>query len=469
MGHVLEFRKDTVKFLDRMKQKHGDVFTVQLGGFYLTFILDPLSLGTFVKESPEKLDFNTFARNLVERLFGYKSLGNEKDLLMKTSHKHLRGPGLEVLTHAMMCNLQNVMLHNIHSSTDQKTWLEDRLFKYSYKVVFRAGYLSLFGNASHNGEGSVEKAKEKDQAESETLFHEFRKYDQLVPNLAYGVLPPREKMEAERIKAFFWKSLAMQKMKIKDNISRWVWDMQQGRQELGIKESMIDRYMLVLLWVSQGNTGPSAFWLLFFLMKHPEAMAAVTEEVNRVLKESGQEVRRDGPLINVTCDMLSKTPILDSAVEETLRLTAAPLLVRSVLQDMTLKMANGCEYRIRKGDRMAVLPYSAVHLNPEIHPDPHSFKYDRFLNPDGSKKTDFYKGGKRVKYYSMPWGAGVSMCPGRFFANNELKQFVFLMLVYFELELKNPDEKTPDIDVGRLGFGALHPVRDIQFRYRLRF
>ncbi|TKS83044.1 7-alpha-hydroxycholest-4-en-3-one 12-alpha-hydroxylase [Collichthys lucidus] len=261
----------------------------------------------------------------------------------------------------------------------------------------------------------------------------------------------------------------MQKMKIKDNISRWVWDMQQGRQELGIKESMIDRYMLVLLWVSQGNTGPSAFWLLFFLMKHPEAMAAVREEVNRVLKESGQEVRRDGHLINLTCDMLMKTPILDSAVEETLRLTAAPLLVRSVLQDMTLKMANGCEYRIPKGDRMAVFPYSAVHLNPEIHPDPHSFKYDRFLNPDGSKKTDFYKDGKNVKYYSMPWGAGVSMCPGRFFANNELKQFVFLMLVYFDLELKNPDEKTPRYDVSRLGFGALHPVRDIQFRYSLRF
>ena len=33
----------------------------------------------------------------------------------------------------------------------------------------------------------------------------------------------------------------------------------------------------------------------------------------------------------------------------------------------------------------------------------------------------------------MPWGAGVSMCPGRFFAMNELKQFVFLM--YYILTL----------------------------------
>ncbi|KAF4088617.1 hypothetical protein AMELA_G00056920 [Ameiurus melas] len=108
-------------------------------------------------------------------------------------------------------------------------------------------------------------------------------------------------------------------------------------------------------------------------------------------------------------------------------------------------------------------------MDPEVHPDPHTFKYNRFLTPDGRKKTEFYKGGKKMKYYNMPWGAGVSMCPGRFFAINELKQFVFLMLTYFEFELKNPDEEIPDIDVRRWGFGMMQPTRDIPFRYRLRF
>uniref|UniRef100_A0A8C4EAJ2 Uncharacterized protein n=1 Tax=Dicentrarchus labrax TaxID=13489 RepID=A0A8C4EAJ2_DICLA len=321
LGHVLEFPKDTIKFLERMKKKHGDVLMVQLGGFYITFPQDPLSLGAFVKETPEKLDFNLFARNLVQQLFGYRSIGNEKQILMTTSHKHLRGAGLEVLTRAMMCNLQNVMLQNIVSSADQTNWVEDR-----YSCTARI------------------------------LFSGLATYP-------------------------------------------------------------------------------------FLAMHH----TSLKEEVNKVLKESGQEVLHGGPLIHLTCDMLTKTPILDRA------------------------MADGCEYHIRKGDRMAVFPYSAFHTNPEIHPDPHSIKYDCFLNPDGSKKTDFYKAGTKVKYYNMPFGAGVSMYPGRFFANNELKQFVFLMLVYFEFELKNPDEKIPDTDVNRLGFGALHPIRDIQFQYRLRF
>lgn len=469
LGHVLEFRRNTLKFLDRMKQKHGNVFTIQLAGFYVTFLQDPLSFGALVKESREKLDFKKFAGQLVRRVFGYVSIESDHHILQISSNKHLKGEGLEVMTQAMMSNLQNLMLHNIGSAADQTTWMEDTLFGYCYNIVFRAGYLSLYGNEPFNSKGSEEKAKEKDRAESEALFYEFRKYDQLFPNLAYGVLPPRKRLEAGRLMEFFWNALSVQKMKARDNISRWVWDMQRAKEEAGMKDSMINKYMFVLLWASQGNTGPSSFWLLLFLMKHPEAMAAVKEEIDKVVKESGQEVQRGDPLLNLTHEMLMKTPILDSAVEETLRLTAAPLLTRAVLQDMNIKMADGQKYLIRQGDRVAVFPYSAVQIDPEIHPEPHSFKYDRFLKPDRTKKTDFYKAGNKVKHYNMPWGAGVSMCPGRFFAINELKQFVFLMLVYFEFELKNPDEKIPEIDFRRYGFGTMQPDRDVQFQYRLRY
>ncbi|XP_068605105.1 7-alpha-hydroxycholest-4-en-3-one 12-alpha-hydroxylase-like [Brachionichthys hirsutus] len=468
LGHVLEFRRDTLKFIERMKQKHGAVFTIQLGGFYVTFLQDPLSFGAIVKECRDKLDFSKFAAQLVRRVFGYETIGIDQEIHQTSSSKHLKGDGLEGMTQAMMSNLQNLMLHNMDSAAEQKTWIDGALFSYSYNIVFRAGYLSLYGNEPSNSKANEEQAKEKDRVESEALFYEFRKYDQLFPNLAYGVLTPRKRLEAKRLLEHFWRTLSVQKMRIRDNISRWVWDVQQGKQEAGMKESMIDRYMFILLWASQGNTGPSAFWLLLFLMKHEDALAAVTEEVDKVLKESGQEVKRGGPLVSLTCDMLTKTPVLDSAIQETLRLTAAPLLTRAVLEDMTLKMADGREYLIRQGDRVAMFPYSAVQIDPEIHPDPRSFKYDRFLNPDGTKKTDFYKGGKKVKYYNMPWGAGVSMCPGRFFATNELKQFVFLMLVYFEFELKNPDEEIPEIDFKRWGFGTMQPQRDVPFRYRRR-
>ncbi|XP_026992592.1 5-beta-cholestane-3-alpha,7-alpha-diol 12-alpha-hydroxylase [Tachysurus fulvidraco] len=470
LGHVLEFRRDTAKFLERMRKKHGDIFTVQLGGFYFTFLTDPLSFGSVVKEARAKLDFNEFAKHLVKRVFGYHPIEDDHKLIQVSSNKHLMGDGLVVLTQAMMNNLQNLMLHRIGSgSTDDRSWQEDGLFTYCYNIVFRAGYLALFGNDAAKTPESLDKAKEVDRKESEELFYEFRKYDQLFPKLAYGVLGPSEKIESERLKRLFWNVLAVDKMNTKENISDWVSESQQTRDERGMDKSMQDRHMFLLLWASQGNTGPASFWLLLFLMKHPEAMAAVKSEVDEVLRETGQEVKSGGPLINLTRDMLLKTPVLDSAVEESLRLTAAPVLTRAVLQDMSLKMDNGREYKIRKGDRVSLFPYMAVHMDPEVHPDPHTFKYDRFLTPEGRKKTEFYKGGKKVKYYTMPWGAGVSMCPGRLFAVNELKQFVFLMLTYFEFELMNPDEEIPDMDVRRWGFGTMQPARDIPFRYRLRF
>ena len=51
-----------------------------------------------------------------------------------------------------------------------------------------------------------------------------------------------------------------------------------------------------------------------------------------------------------------------------------------------------------------------------------AFKYDRFLNKDGSDKKDFYKGGEKLKYYSMPWGAGTNGCVGKQFAIDTIRQ-----------------------------------------------
>lgn len=464
LGHVLEFRRDTVKFLERMKRKHGNVFTVQLAGTYLTFIQDPSAYGQIVRESREKLDFKKFAAQLVERVFCYRTDHPQYNILTITSNKYLKGIGLQGMTQVMMSNLQNLMLPN----ADHSTWTEDSLFAHCYNILFRAGYLSLYGNEPFDSKYGEEKAKEIDRLESETLFHKFRIYDKLFPNLAFGVLPPTERQKAVRVMEYFWDALSVERLMTRDNVSGWITDFQRAKSESGMKNSMITRYMFVLLWASQGNTGPSSFWLLLYLMKHPEAMAAVKEEIDMVVKESGQEIQSGGPLLNLTYEMLQKTPILDSALEETLRLTAAPLLTRAVLHDWNIKMANGQTYLIRQGDRLSMFPYSALQMDPEIHPEPHSFKYNRFLNPDGSKKTDFYKAGNKVKFYTMPWGAGVSICPGRFFALNELKQFVFLMLVYFDVELKNPDEKIPAIDTRRWGFGTMHPTHDIEFRYRLR-
>ncbi|XP_078087554.1 5-beta-cholestane-3-alpha,7-alpha-diol 12-alpha-hydroxylase-like [Mustelus asterias] len=467
LGHVLPFRRNTMQLLQQMQKKHGDIFTLQLGGNYITFLMDPLSYGVVVKASRDKLDFEKFAVELVARVFGYQARIEDHNLLKTISSKYLMGDGLVELTEAMMDNLQKLMLQEV---TQASQWNEDGLFHFCYNMLFRAGYLTLFGNRPASGTDQQEEAQQHDRQHSDYIFGHFRKYDRLFPRLAYAVLPPKQKLEAERLKRMFWEIFSIQKMAARENISNWVSERQRQMAEQGVNKEMQSRYMFLLLWASQGNTGPSAFWLMLYLIRTSDALAAVQAEVDRVLRETGQEARAGSPPINLTRDMLLRTPVLDSTLDESLRLSAAPMLVRAVLEDFSLQLADGKQYWLRKGDRLALFPYLSSHMDPEIHPEPHTFRFDRFLQADGSsRKTEFYKGGKKLKYYNMPWGAGVSMCPGRFFAVNELKQFVFLMLSYFEFELVNPQEEIPPIDCSRWGFGIMQPTHDVQFRYRLRF
>ncbi|XP_061442982.1 7-alpha-hydroxycholest-4-en-3-one 12-alpha-hydroxylase-like [Rhineura floridana] len=466
IGHGIQFRNNSLDFLQTMRKKHGDIFTVLLGGHYFTFVMDPLSFGAIVKAARNKLNFTAYASELVVQVFGFHPSEETHKIVETSSTKHLKGNGLVLMTQAMLDSLHKVMPHSLGSAEGRKSWQQDGLFHFSYNMVFRAGYLALFGNGPSKAEKDKESAGRCDLTETEGVFVDFRKYDKLFPRLAFSMLSHAEGKEAESLKRHFWNIMSVKHVSEKDNISTWVTDQQQQLAETGMPENMRDRFMFLLLWAAQGNTGPASFWILAHLMKNPKAMDEVRKEVDRTLKESGQEVKAGSAALNVTKEMLEKAPVLDSAVKETLRMASAPLLIRAVMEDMEIKMNDGTEYALRKGDRVGVFPYLSAHLDPEIHPDPHAFKYDRFLSLDGMKK-EFYKNGEKVKYFTMPWGAGTSMCPGRYFAVNEIKLFVFLVLTYYEMELVNKDDEVPPIDQSRYGFGVMQPTHDIQVRYRL--
>lgn len=45
-----------------------------------------------------------------------------------------------------------------------------------------------------------------------------------------------------------------------------------------------DCFQLAILWASVGNTMPSVFWLIFYLMQNAQALAKVRQEMDRVCK-----------------------------------------------------------------------------------------------------------------------------------------------------------------------------------------
>lgn len=455
LGHAIAYRNNMPEFLKRMRAKHGDVFTVLLGGQYFTFVMDPFSFSPILKEARKKLNFIAFAQKLVLQVFGYQSISGDHEMIHATSIKHLKGDGLEELNKVMLDKLSLFLLEPLGQNPGSG-WQEDDLFDFCYKILFKAGYLSLFGYT---------KDKKQDQLQAQDLFVQFRKYDLMFPRFVFNLLGPRERLEISRLQHFFEKMVAVRHNLEKDGLSRWISDMLQFLREHEVTAHMQDRFNFMMLWASQGNTGPSSFWALLFLLKHPEALQAVRKEAAQALQEASQNGQ---PSFDMMVNILRHTPMLDSALEESLRLATAPTLYRLVEEDYTLKAASGQEFLIRRGDIVTLFPYLAVQMDPEIHPEPNTFKYDRFLNPNGTRKTDFYKGGKKIHHYTMPWGAGVSICPGRFFALSEMKLFILMMVMHFDLELVDPDAPMPPVDPYRWGFGTTQPSHDVRFRYRQR-
>lgn len=97
-----------------------------------------------------------------------------------------------------------------------------------------------------------------------------------------------------------------------------------------------------------------------------------------------------------------------------------------------------------------------------------TFKYDRYLDENGKAKTSFYSNGNKLKCFYMPFGSGATICPGRLFAVQEIKQFLILMLSCFELELVESHVQCPPLDQSRAGLGILPPLHDIEFKYKLK-
>nr|XP_014587224.2 5-beta-cholestane-3-alpha,7-alpha-diol 12-alpha-hydroxylase isoform X2 [Equus caballus] len=283
LGHAVAFRKNMFEFLKHMWAKHGDVFTVQLGGQYFTFVMDPLSFGPILKDAQRKLDFVEYAEKLVLKVFGYHSVQGDHRMIHSASTKHLMGDGLEDLNKVMLDSLSLVILGPTGRSPDASCWREDGLFHFCYDILFKAGYLSLFGYT---------KDKEQDLLQAEELFIHFRKFDCLFPRFVYSLLWPREWLEVGRLQRLFHKTLSVKHNLEKDGISNWISYMLQFLREQEVAPAMQDKFNFMMLWASQGNTGPTSFWALLFLLKHPEAMRAVRKEATRVLGEARLEARQ---------------------------------------------------------------------------------------------------------------------------------------------------------------------------------
>ncbi len=159
---------------------------------------------------------------------------------------------------------------------------------------------------------------------------------------------------------------------------------------LGERE-LRDELMTLL---TDGPTSSSLAWAFERLLRHPEKLARLQEEVDR--GESGE--------------------YMDAVVQETLRLCPpVPVVARRLLEPMELG-----GYELPAGTTVAPCVY-LIHRDERFYPRPLSFLPERFLErPPGT-------------YTWIPFGGGVRRCLAASYAELEMKRVLRTVLAEVEL------------------------------------
>ena len=145
--------------------------------------------------------------------------------------------------------------------------------------------------------------------------------------------------------------------------------------------------------LSDGPTATSLSWAFERLLRHPEKLARLREEV----AAGGEEYT-------------------DAVVKETLRLApAVALVMRGLVEPMRL-----AGHEIPAGTIVAPCIY-LVHHREDIYPHPFSFTPERFL------------GTAPENYTWIPFGSGVRRCVAAQFAQLEMKRVMQAVLEEVEL------------------------------------
>ncbi|XP_051123395.1 cytochrome P450 71A6-like [Andrographis paniculata] len=191
-----------------------------------------------------------------------------------------------------------------------------------------------------------------------------------------------------------------------------------------VKDESIKAIIVDMFAGGTDTTASLLEWAMAELIKNPEAMKKLQNEVRKAAEKSQE----------ITEDVVDKMPYLKAVIKETLRLhSPIPLLVARQSTKDTKLMG----YDIAAGTRV-VINASAIGRDPSLWESPEEFKPDRFLD----STIDF----KGFHFELVPFGAGRRGCPGVAFAVTINELALAKLVNEFDFSLPEKREVT-DLDM----------------------
>jgi cytochrome P450 len=161
--------------------------------------------------------------------------------------------------------------------------------------------------------------------------------------------------------------------------------------------------LMTLLLAGHETTATGLAWTFDLLLHRPDALERLVAELDA-----------------------DDTAYLDAVIEESLRIRpVVPMTGRLLHEPATLG-----GYDLDPGTVVLCAIYMA-HTDPDLYPDPHAFRPERFLDADPGT------------YSWIPFGGGTRRCIGAAFAQMEMRVVLRTILDRFELRPASPALEQP--------------------------
>ncbi|KAK8066137.1 hypothetical protein PG997_012884 [Apiospora hydei] len=220
---------------------------------------------------------------------------------------------------------------------------------------------------------------------------------------------------------------------------------------LGIDDEDLAVLVFHLYFAINTNTRKTVFWLLTYLLHNPSYLEAYRQETGPAFQ--GHDLV-DPHYIQDP----AKCPLVDAVWNETLRLSGWSASVRLVTRDTVIGGK-----RLRAGHRVMV-PHRLLHFDEAVFgADIHAFWPERWM----AKGDGEHPPANLTRSPSWrPFGAGKTMCSGRFLARFSVTTLVATLLRRFNVELVG-SPKFPRADEGRPVLGIMSIKEGDDFTVRL--
>ncbi len=388
LGHLREYRKDTLGFEKSLVKEYGDVVHLSLAGRNAYLISNPEDIRKVLVEEPEKFYKAPIYRILLSRFLGNGLLTSEGDFWKR--QRRLAQPAF----HAKRIQSYAETMVN-YTQTMLDTWAEGQIrdvnsdmMRLTLSIVVKSLFNTEIGEEAIRIGEALTTVLEATNEGVQSLF-------QMLPA---WVPIPRNIQNRRGVRQL-------------DDLIMGIIDARRGSQEdqgdllsmLLLAEDEAGNHMtdkqlrdevVTLVLAGHETTANALTWAWYLLAQNPAIEAKLHEEVDRVL--SGRLP---------TLEDLRQLEYTDMVFKETVRLyPPIPSIGRETLVPVTLG-----GYSLPAGAVILISPH-VFHKDGRWWNDPETFKPERF-----AKDNDQFI----PKYAYLPFGGGPRICIGNSFAQME--------------------------------------------------